>query len=123
MRAFHLLLRFVLEGCALGALAYAGWQAPGSVWLRLLLAIGLPLIAAVVWGQWVAPKARRPLSDPLRLVPEWVVFGGATIALAVTGHPILAVVLAVLAAGNRLALHLLDTSTGGHTEQQPQTPV
>jgi hypothetical protein len=117
MRAFQLLLRFVLELGALAALAYAGWQTPGSVWLRLLVAIGLPLVAAVVWGQWVAPKARQPIPDPLRLVPEWVVFGGATVALVVTGHPILAAVLAVLAAANRFALHLLHTGTGGQPEQ------
>jgi hypothetical protein len=123
MRGFHLLLRFVLELCALAALAYAGWQTPGSFWVRLLVATVLPLVAAVVWGQWVAPKARRPIPDPLRLVPEWLVFGGATVALIVTGHPPAAAVLAVLAAANRLALHLLGTTTGGQTEEpsDPQT--
>ena len=123
MRGFQLLLRFVLELCALAALAYAGWQTSANLWTRLLVAIALPLVAAVVWGQWVAPKARRPLPDPLRLVPEWLVFGGATVALAVTGHPILAAALAVLAAANRLALHLLHVTTGGRTEQHagPQT--
>ncbi|AGZ45340.1 YrdB family protein [Actinoplanes friuliensis] len=114
MRAINLLLRFVLELCALAALAYAGWQLPGAVWLRLLAAIALPLVAALVWAQWVAPKARRPVADPLRLVPEWVVFGGATVALAVTGHVILAGLLAVLAAANRLALHLLGAPTDDH---------
>lgn len=118
MRGFHLLLRFALELCALAALAYAGWQTPGSFWVRLLVAVALPLAAAVVWGQWVAPKARRPIPDPLRLVPEWAVFGGAAVALALTGHPLLAVALAVLAVGNRLALHLLNTTTGGAAEEQ-----
>ena len=117
MRGFQLVLRFVLEFCALAALAYAGWQTSADFWVRLLIAIALPLLAAVVWGQWVAPKARRPLPDPLRLVPEWVVFGGATVALALTGRPILATTLAVLAAANRVALHLLHTTTGGRTER------
>jgi hypothetical protein len=119
MRGFQLLLRFVLELYALSALAYAGWQTPGSFWVRLLVAIALPLAAAVVWGQWVAPKARRPIPDPLRLIPEWFVFGGATVALIVTGHPLAATTLAVLAAANRLALHLLGTTTGGQTEEPP----
>jgi len=117
MRGFHLLLRFALELCALAALAYAGWQTTGNFWLRLLVATALPLAAALVWGQWVAPNARRPVADPLRLVPEWLVFGGATVALAVTGHPVLAAALAVAAAGNRLALHLLHTTTGGRTKE------
>ena len=113
MRVFQLGLRFVLELCALAALAYGGWHVPGPGWVRLLVAVALPVVAAVVWGQWVAPKARRPIPDPLRLVPEWLVFGGAAVALAVTGHPIMATLLAVLAAGNRVALHLLATTTGG----------
>ena len=114
MRAFQLVLRFVLELCALAALAYAGWQTTDQVWLRVLAAVGLPVVAAVVWGRWVAPKASHPIPEPLRLVPEWVVFGSAAVALAVTGHVNLAAVLAVLAAANRLALHLLGS---GQPEQ------
>jgi Protein of unknown function (DUF2568) len=113
MRAFMLALRFVLEVCALVALGYGGWHVPGPAWVRVLGAIALPLLAAVVWGQWVAPKARHPIPDPQRLVPEWVVFGGATVALAVTGHPVLAGALAVLAAVDRWGLHALRTTTGG----------
>jgi hypothetical protein len=113
MRAVNLVLRFLLEMGALAALAYGGWHVPGPLWLRLLLAVALPLLAAVVWGRWVAPKASHPVPDPLRLVPEWSVFGGAAAALAATGHPVLAATLAVLAAVNRLALHLLHTTTAG----------
>src|SRR3954447_13258626 len=113
MRAFNLGLRFALELAALAALAYGGWHIPGPVWLRILLAVALPLLAAAIWARWVAPKATHPVADPQRLLPEWLVFGGATVALAATGHPILAALLAVLAAGNRLALWRLDTGTDG----------
>jgi hypothetical protein len=113
VRAVNLGLRFLLELCALAALAYGGWHVTGPLWLRIVTAVALPSIAALVWGRWVAPRASRPLPDPLRLIPEWLVFGGAAVALAATGHPVLAVVLAVLAAANRLALHLLHTSTAG----------
>ena len=113
MRIFNLGLRFVLELAALGALAYGGWRVPGPLWLRIILLVALPLVAAVIWGRWVAPRASRPLADPLRLVPEWVVLGGGVVALVLTGHVILGVLLGVLAAANRLALHLLGTGTGG----------
>ena len=99
--------------CALAALAYGGWHVPGPVGVRVLAAVALPLLAAIVWARWVAPRASHPLPDPRRLVPEWVVFGGGTVALVLTGHPILGVVLAVLAAANRLALRALRTRTGG----------
>jgi hypothetical protein len=113
MRAFNLGLRFVLELCALAALAYGGWHVPGPTWLRILAAVALPLAAAVVWASWVAPKASHPIPDPLRLIPEWAVFGGATVALLATAHPVLAALLAVPAALNRWALHALKTTTGG----------
>lgn len=120
MRAMHLLLRFVLELCALAALAYGGWQLPGPGWARLLLAVVLPLGAAIIWGQWVAPRARHPVADPLRLIPEWVVFGGGTAALLATGHIVQGVLLAVAAAGNRLALHLMQTDTGGQARRHQE---
>jgi uncharacterized protein DUF2568 len=113
MRVFNLGLRFGLELCALAALAYGGWHAPGPVWLRILLGVALPLLAAVGWGRWVAPKASHPIPDPQRLIPEWIVFGGATVALALTGHPILAAALAILAALNRAALWRSQTGTDG----------
>lgn len=113
MRALNLALRFILEICALAALAYGGWHFPGPVWLRIVTAVALPVLGAVVWARWVAPRASHPIPDPQRLIPEWVVFGGATVALVLTGHPILGGVLAVLAAANRWALHALRTTTGG----------
>jgi hypothetical protein len=113
MAGVALAVRFGIELCALAALAYGGWRVDGPLWLRILLAVALPLLAAVVWGRWVAPRAPRKLADPLRLVPEWVVFGGATTALLLTGHPVLAALLAVVAAVDRLALWRLKTDTGG----------
>jgi hypothetical protein len=120
VRALNLTLRFLLELCAFAGLAYGGWQAGGPVWVRLLLAVALPVVAAIIWGRWVAPRASHPIPDPRRLIPEWVVFGGATVALAVTGHVILGAALAVLAALNRVALWRLGTGTGGEA-RQPST--
>ena len=113
MKAFNLTLRFVLELCAIGALGYAGWRVGGPIWRSTLATVVLGVGGAAIWGIWVAPRASYPLRDPLRLIPEWVVFGGATVALAVTGHPILAAALAVLAALNRIALWRLGVGTGG----------
>jgi Protein of unknown function (DUF2568) len=115
VKAFNLTLRFLLELCAIGALGYAGWRVGGPVWRTTAAAVVLGVGGAAIWGIWVAPRASYPLRDPLRLIPEWVVFGGATVALAVTGHPILATALAVLAALNRIALWRLGVGTGGET--------
>ena len=56
-------LRFVLELAALTALGYWGFAEHEGV-LQWLLGLGAPLLAAVVWGAFVAPKASRPTVDP-----------------------------------------------------------
>ncbi|GAB2920022.1 hypothetical protein GCM10027280_03880 [Micromonospora polyrhachis] len=116
-------LRFLLELAALAALAYGGWQAPAPIWVRLFLSVLLPLAAVAIWGRWVAPKGRKVLPDPLRLIPEWCVFGGGALALVAAGHPWLGVALALLAAGDRLALWWLDRNSGDAAPTDQTTPL
>jgi hypothetical protein len=66
--------------------------------LAFPLGIVAPALAAVVWGLFVAPKARHPVPIGVRLCVEFVVFAAAVLALVATGHPVLAATLAVLAA-------------------------
>ena len=46
---------------------------------------------------------------------EWLVFGGATAALAATGHWPCGAAVAVLAAADRAALWLLGADPGGES--------
>ncbi|MEV4535443.1 YrdB family protein [Asanoa sp. NPDC049518] len=115
MRAIALLLRFLLELVALAAIGYGGWSIPDPVWARALLAAAFVAGAIAIWSRWVAPRAAHKPPDPQRLLPEWLVFGGATAALIATGHWLLAVILAVLAAADRLALWRLGAGTGGES--------
>ena len=96
-------LRFVLELCALAAVAYWGWSEHGGIW-RWLLVIAAPLAVAVLWGNTIAPKAKRRVDDPWRLAVELLVFGAATAALVAAGQPTLAIAFA-----GAVALHLLLT--------------
>jgi len=94
VRAANLGLRFLLELSALAAVAYWGWSEHEGVW-RWVLVVAAPLAVAVVWGQWVAPKARARVGDPWKLLLELIVFGSAVAALAGADQPVLAIVLAV----------------------------
>jgi hypothetical protein len=88
-------LRFLLELAALASLAYWGLAEHGGV-VQWLLGLGAPLVAAVVWGLFIAPKASHPTVDPLRLVLELLVFGAGVAALCLAGSVALAIVFGVL---------------------------
>jgi hypothetical protein len=77
-------LRFLLEITALVGIGYWGWES-GTGWIRYLLAIFLPLIAAIVWGTFTVPEdpsrsGKAPVSTPgwLRLILELAIFGLAS---------------------------------------------
>jgi hypothetical protein len=97
-------LAFGVELMALVVFAWWGWQAGGSTVMRLVLAVGLVVIAAVVWGMFAAPTARR--SPLVRGGVKGLVFGLAAVALWDLGHPISAVAYVVVVAGNLLAIRL-----------------
>lgn len=101
-KSANLLARFLLELFALGALGYWGFASGGVLFAKILLGIGAPVLAAVVWSLFVSPKAAVPLAMPLRLLPEALVFGSAAAALFATSHPALAAGFAVVAVVNRL---------------------
>ena len=101
MLAINVTLRFVLELCALGALGYWGFTTGSGTLGKVLLGLGAPILAAVLWGMFVAPKAAHPLHDPAKLLVELVVFGAAAAGLYAAGQPYWAVALLVVYGINR----------------------
>ncbi len=104
MLAINVTLRFVLELCALGALGYWGFTTGSGTLGKVVLGLGAPILAAILWGVFVAPKAVRPLQDPAKLLVELVVFGAAAAGLMAAGHPFWAGALLVVYGVNRWLL-------------------
>ena len=70
---------FLVEIAALVLLAWAGAQVGGPTALRVALAIALPLVAAVLWGLFAAPRA--PVrAVPLKLATMVLVLGAGVVA-------------------------------------------
>jgi exosortase/archaeosortase len=91
-----LTIAFLSELAALAALAAWGWSASGSTPVRVLLAVGTPVAAAVLWGVFAAPHA--PVHNAaLTLLVKVAVFGAGVLALLATGHPRLAIALGAAA--------------------------
>ena len=95
MRGFVLLVRFLTELAMLAGLAVAGWRLGGGVVLGVVFAVLLPVVAAVVWGAFIGPKAQRRLPEPTRFVVEFALFAGTGVVLALTGWVVAGVVVAV----------------------------
>jgi len=104
--AVNLGVRFLLELAMLVALGWVGGEIGSSWVIRVGLAIALPLVAAVVWGMFIAPKAPRRLTDPAKLLVELLLFSGACVGLAAVGHPWLAAAFAIVVAVNTAVLRL-----------------
>ncbi|MEV1037558.1 DUF2568 domain-containing protein [Streptomyces sp. NPDC050204] len=91
---------FVVELAALAALAWWGFATGGGMAGQLLLGVGAPVVAAVVWGMFAAPRARfRP---PLVgvLVVKAVVLGCGVYAVHAVGHSVGAVFFGVVVVVN-----------------------
>jgi hypothetical protein len=83
----NLAMRFLLEIFSLTAIGIWGWKQSDN-WERYFLAIGLPLIAAAIWGTFAVANdpsrsgnAPVPVSGIVRLGIEFLFFGFATWAL------------------------------------------
>lgn len=90
-------LRFLLELFAFFSLGYWGYLAWPFPWPGALFMIGTPLFAIVVWGLFRSPRARIPLDPVGRALVEIAVMGSATIAWAMLGQPVVAIVFGVVA--------------------------
>lgn len=97
----NLAVRFLLEIAALVAIGYWGWSQDDGL-LRFVLAIGLPVLAAVLWVTFAVPddpsrsgKAPVPVPGIIRLALELAFFGFAVWALYDVGLTTLSLILAI----------------------------
>ncbi|MEE1772862.1 YrdB family protein [Streptomyces sp. JV185] len=94
------LLAFVVEVAALAALAWWGIATEDAVASRVLLGVGAPAAAAVVWGLFAAPRARIRLPLVGVLLVKAVVLGCGVYAVHAVGHSGAAVLFGVVAVVN-----------------------
>lgn len=99
-------LSFLLELCLLAAFAVWGIRTGQSTLMKILLGIGVPLLAAVFWGVFLSPRADIVLPNLAVQMLKFVIFGLGVVALAISHHPILAWVFGTTVVINRLLENL-----------------
>ena len=100
LKNINLALAFLLELCMLAALGYWGFTLDQGLAIRAGAGLGAPLLAAVVWGVWMAPRASNRLLEPWHLILELIIFGLAIAALYAAGRPRLALAFGIVYAIN-----------------------
>lgn len=97
LKGLHQTIYFLLELCMLGAYGYAGFHLSQHPYGKYLLAIGLPLAAATLWGIFAAPRSSHQLGFPYHSLFVLLMFGLAFFLLYRTGYTQLASILGILA--------------------------
>jgi hypothetical protein len=88
---------FLVEIAMLVVLAVAGASLGMGMLAKIALAVLLPALAMAVWSLLLAPRARRRLADPARLLVKLAIFLGSAATLAVAGYVLAATAFAVVA--------------------------
>lgn len=76
----NLAVRFLLELGSVGAVGYWGAHTGGTTLTKVVLAVGLPLVLAIVWGTFVAPNASVHVPGTVHVALQVLVFGAAAAA-------------------------------------------
>lgn len=87
---------FLLELATLASLMYWGFHLDKGTLMKMVFGIGTPILVAMIWGTFIAPKASIPVPVSLRIILQVLIFGSAATALYFSGKRILATVFAVV---------------------------
>lgn len=107
IKSVNLALRFSLEICALISMGYWGFKSGNGQLMKIVLGLGIPLIAALVWGVFGSPAAPVVLPKPLHLMLELAIFGLACILLYASGYRFLALAFGMILVINRILIYIM----------------
>jgi len=106
LKTLNLLTRFLLELCMLAAVGYWGFKTQSGWTMKIALGIGLPVLIAVLWGLFIAPRAKYPLSGIPYLIVELTLLGSGALALFASGRVNLGWVYMIILIVNKALLVL-----------------
>ena len=90
IKLFNQIIAFLLEFFMFVSLAYLGFQNGKTVLVKYLLAVGLPLIAIILWGFFAAPNSTYRLEQTPRIFFEIALFISTAILFYKSGYTTLA---------------------------------
>lgn len=104
LKVLNLAVRFLLELCMLAAVAFWGFETQNNWLMKVLLGIGLPVLIALLWGMFLAPKATHRLSGAPFFALELILFSTGTFSLFASGKPTLGWIYTITLVVNTILL-------------------
>ena len=68
---------FLLEIAMLVSFMYWGFHLDTSLLVKILFGVGAPIVVAIIWGTFIAPKVSIPVSVPIRILLQIILFSSA----------------------------------------------
>ena len=99
---------FLLELAMLGSFMYWCFHLNNGWLIKILFGIGTPLIVAIIWGVFIAPKASILVSVPIRILLQTILFGSAAVALYFSEKGTLAIIFGTIVLIEVILMYLLD---------------
>ncbi|ETA82276.1 YrdB family protein [Youngiibacter fragilis] len=107
IKAVNLGISFILELLALFIYGWYGYGTGTLGWQRILLAIILPVTAAVFWGRYLAPNASGRFAMPGLLIAKIAIMAVAAVMLLRMGKIMQGGIFFAAAAANILLAAVL----------------
>ncbi|MGE5373686.1 MAG: YrdB family protein [Bacteroidota bacterium] len=96
LKGINLGVRFLLELCMLASIGYWGFKTHPGWAMKILFGIVLPVLIAVIWGYFMAPRSAHRLSGIPFAVMDMILLGSGAVALYASGLVNLAWIYAVV---------------------------
>jgi hypothetical protein len=100
LKTVNLAVAFGLELCMLLAFGYWGVQTGGTSIVKILLGLGAPLLAMLLWGILMAPLSPRRLTGLRYWLLEGLLYGLVVISLLSLDQLLFAILFAIIAVLN-----------------------
>lgn len=99
---------FLLEIAMLVSFMYWGFHLDTSLLVKILFGIGTPILVAIIWGTFIAPKASIPVSVPIRILLQIILFSSAAVALYFSEKGTLAIIFGTVVLIEMTLMYLLN---------------
>ena len=110
LKGSNLALAFFLELGVLVSLGYWGFVTGPNILVKLVLGLGAPALAIVVWALFGAPTATWHLVGPWRLLLQILFFGSAAVALYFADKRTLGIIFALIFIGHTILANIWGKS-------------